>query len=71
MKNKDNLTVAEERGWTCQWLREKMAKGKLECRYVIIKVAVGRKKIGVHNTIPILKNYIWVCKCIRGTQNYV
>ena len=46
-----------------------MEKGKLEFRYVMIKVAVSRKKIGVHNTIS--KNYTWVCMYIRGTQNYV
>lgn len=32
-----------------------MGKGKLEFRYVMIKVAVNRKKIGVHNTISIFK----------------
>ena len=32
-----------------------MVKGKLEFRYVMIKVAVSRKKIGVHNTISIFK----------------
>lgn len=36
-------------------IKRKMGKGKLEFRYVMIKVAVNRKKMSVHNTISIFK----------------